>query len=76
MDALELKSDIHNLIDKVNDLSILNTIKTLLNKQLVGDDLWDELPESIKIGLKQSIEGNTIPHESVMNEFKEKYRIK
>ena len=80
MDAIELKSDLHNLIDKVSDMNILNAIKTLLSKQVVADDWWDELPEnvqeSIEKGLKQSKEGNTIAHDVVMNEFKDKYGLR
>lgn len=80
MDAIELKSDLHNLIDRVNDLSILNAIKTLLGKQVVAEDWWDELPksvqESIEEGLKQSKGGNTIANDLVINEFKEKYGLK
>ena len=80
MDVIEIKSDLHRLIDKVNDISILSTIKALLNKQVVADDFWDELPEnvqeSIEKGLKQSKDGNTIDHDVVMKEFKEKYGLR
>jgi hypothetical protein len=79
MDAVEIKSDLHKLIDKVNDISVLSAIKTLLSKQVVADDWWDELPEnvqeSIEIGLKQSKEGNTIAHDVVMNDIKAKYGL-
>ena len=80
MDVIEIKSDLHRLIDRVNDISILSTIKALLNKQVVADDFWDELPEnvqeSIEKGLKQSKDGNTIDHDVVMKEFKEKYGLR
>ena len=34
MNAMDLKSDLHSLIDRVNDTTILNAIKAILSAQL------------------------------------------
>ncbi len=38
MNTIELKNDLHSLIDKINDATILNAIKTILSKQLNDED--------------------------------------
>lgn len=79
MNAIELKSELHNLIDKINDLSVLSALKTILKKQVQETDFWDEIPdsvrESIEVGLEQAKAGKTIAHDVVMQEIKEKYGI-
>ncbi len=74
MDAIELKSDLHKLIDKVNDMSILNAIKIILNKQTLEVDFWEELPlsiqESINTGIMQAENGEMKSHEEVMQKYK------
>lgn len=37
MSALELKSEIHQLVDQVNDNGVLKAIQTLLQKQVDND---------------------------------------
>lgn len=73
MNTLELKSDVHTLIDKINDINILNAIKTLLSKQVAEADFWNELPlnaqESILKGIKQAENGETKSHEEVMGKY-------
>ena len=80
MNTIDLKSDLHNLIDKINDTHVLNALKTILSKQVEDADWWDELPDSVREsileGLGQSEAGNTIEHEIVMREVKEKYGSK
>ena len=70
MNAIELKSDLHELIDRVNDMSMLNAIKTILSKQTSESDFWEELPlnvqESVKRGMMQVENGETRTHEEVM----------
>jgi hypothetical protein len=79
MTALELKSDLHILIEKVNDVNLLNKIRIVLSKQVNDSDFWDELPEKIKksieISLKQADSSESVPHETVMSEFREKYGL-
>lgn len=73
MNTIELKSDLHSLIDKVNDTTILNTIKAILCKQVNEGDFWDELPlhvqESVKRGMEQAKRGETKAHTEVMEKY-------
>ena len=41
MNAIDLKSDLHSLIDRVNDTAILNAIKAILSAQLKENDFWE-----------------------------------
>ena len=70
MNAIELRSDLHELIDRVNDMSMLSAIKTILSKQTSESDFWEELPlnvrESVERGMSQIENGETRTHEEVM----------
>lgn len=74
MNAIELKSDLHNLIDRVNDLTILNAIKDILSTQVKENDFWEELPlnvqESVKRGMEQARSGKTKAHSEIMKNYK------
>jgi len=67
---IDLKSDLHCLIDRVNDTTLLNVIKAILNAHLKENDLWKELPlnvqESVKKGMEQALIGKTKAHSEVM----------
>ena len=73
MNAIDLKSDLHSLVDKVNDMAILNAIKAILSAQLKENDFWDELPlnvqESVKRGIEQAKSGKTKAHSEVMKSY-------
>ena len=73
MNAIDLKSDLHNLIDKVNDTAILNAIKAILSAQLKENDFWNKLPlniqESVKRGMEQARSGKTKAHSEVMKSY-------
>lgn len=79
MNTLELKSDLHNLIDKVTDVTILKVIKAILSKEIGENDFWDELPESVKesieLSLDQASRGETISHEQVLQEMRTRYGL-
>jgi predicted transcriptional regulator len=71
MDVLELRADLHNMIDKISDSSVLQAVKTLLSNQKASPvDWWETIDESekaeIELGLKQIEDGEVIPHEEVM----------
>jgi hypothetical protein len=70
MDAVKLKSDLHSLIDKVNDISLLNAIKTILSKQADQADFWDDLPvevqTAVRRGIEQAQQGQMSSHKDVM----------
>ena len=73
MNVIELRSDLHKLIDRVNDISVLSAIKTILSKQASESDFWEELPlnvqESVKKGIRQVENGETRTHEEVMQKY-------
>jgi len=79
MKTVELKTEIHEMIEKVNDTQLLNAIKILLSKGL-DSDWWEELSKEEKLalerGLQESEAGDLIPHNVVMEEIKEKYSNK
>ena len=75
MNVLELKSDLHHLIDKINDKSILNAVRTILSKQTEkSTDWWDTISDEeraeIEQGLAEADRGEVIPHEEVMEKYK------
>ncbi len=64
-----LNTDRPNLLEKVSQIL----------KQEQEADWWDELPESvqqaIEAGIKEADRGETIPHEEVMKEVRERYGL-
>ena len=80
MNAIELKSDLHQLIDKVNDVSILKAIKVILAKETSKETDWtDTLSEDLQSELEESIaeadQGKTIPHKEAMKQIKSRYNL-
>jgi len=79
MSVVTLKSDLHRLIDSINDVSIHNAVKVMLSKRTIPADWWEQLSdaerESIEIGLAQADNDELIPHEDVMREVREKYNL-
>ncbi|HKL33187.1 MAG TPA: hypothetical protein VJ919_11665 [Tangfeifania sp.] len=73
---VELRTEIHELIEKVNDVQLLQAIKVLLSNGIDSDwweELSDEEKQAIEKGLNQSEAGELIPHNIVMEEIKQKY---
>ena len=75
MDVIELRADLHNMIDKISDSNVLNALKTLLSvKTAKQTDWWDTISEEeraeIKQGLAEADRGELIPHEEVMAKYK------
>ena len=72
MSTSELKSNLHHLIDQIDDNSILRAVYKLLSEKGSGaqEDWWEQLSENykdlIEQGLKELDEGKGIPHEEVM----------
>lgn len=74
---MSIKETIHHLVENCEDEAILfNTLETL-QKQLPKTDWWNELSdaqkEKTKDSLKQSVNGETISHEVVMQKVWEKF---
>ena len=76
MKTVELKTEIHELVEKVTDTQLLSAIKILLSKG-INSDWWEEMSkeekQAVEKGLRESIAGELIPHNIVMEEIKEKY---
>jgi len=80
MNAIELKSDLHQLIERVNDHSVLEALKVILSKGSVRKGDWaDLLNDSQKEALEASIEeadqGKTIPHTEAMKQIRNRYNL-
>ncbi len=80
MTIQELKADLHNLIDKINEESILNAFRIILSKQSEATRDWaEDLGESLRSELEESIseadEGKVISHEEAMNRIKSRYNL-
>ena len=79
MTTIQLKSDLHRLIDSIEDTVILKAIQQILKKQLKSkSDFWNELPENIKLsierGLSQADKNELLSNENILLEAKEKYK--
>ncbi|MCU0348482.1 MAG: hypothetical protein MUC59_16200 [Saprospiraceae bacterium] len=71
-------------IASITDERLIKTLKSLLEfasqkpKAAAETDFWDELSEAqkrqIELSIKQLDEGEGIPHEAVMSEFRTKLR--
>ncbi len=71
-------------ITKITDERLLQTLKSLMEfatqqpKEVGEADFWDELSEAqkrrIELSIKQLDEGEGIPHEAAMTEFRAKLR--
>ncbi len=75
MDVIELRADLHNMIDKISDSNILYAVKTLLSGNAAKQaDWWDTISEEeraeIEQGLAEADHGEVIPHEVVMAKYK------
>jgi len=74
MTTTELKSDLHLLIERISDSSVLEAYHTLLKREVkqVGD-FWDELTnaqkEDIQAGIDDLKAGRKKPLSEVMNKY-------
>ncbi|MCU0448103.1 MAG: hypothetical protein MUE85_24645 [Microscillaceae bacterium] len=79
MTVLQLKNNLHQLVDKIEDYSILEAVHTILAKQLGGDLVdWASLSNAEKQAIEQAIQqldkGEGIAHETVMKKYLTKYQ--
>ncbi len=75
MNQTELKTDLHQLIENVDDKNILEAIKTILTKRAsTNNDWFDELSYDLKAALDESVDeanqGKTISHQEAMQQIK------
>jgi hypothetical protein len=78
MEALELKTKIHDLIDLIDDYGVLEDFYRVLNdyhERKASHDILDDLAKDQKMRLNESIHqsdiGKTIPHKTMKAEIKE-----
>ena len=75
MSTAELKLNLHNLIENIEDESFLNAIYVMITHRVAPSRItkWDELPETLKQeieeGLEQAEKGEVIEHETVMKKY-------
>jgi predicted transcriptional regulator len=74
MSTLQLKSELHILIDHLQDNDVLNAVKTLLGRSVNAEaDFWDELSEidkaEIKEGIKDIEEGRTYTYQDIFTKY-------
>jgi intergrase/recombinase len=78
MSVTEVKSNIHHLIEQVQDNDFLVKIEGIL-ANFVADEpiIWSNLPNELKQKLenseKDSTEGRTSSHEEVVKKFRHRY---
>jgi predicted transcriptional regulator len=80
MSTAELKSNLHQLIDRVHDSKTLKITYLLLSKNInENEDWWDTLTEqekaTIEKGLKDIKNGNVFSHEEVMKEIRNEFPL-
>lgn len=78
MNVIELKADLHHLIDHVTDVGILNEIKIILLKSQTSKDWGDMLSDHLRSELGDSISeadhGKVLSHEEAMQQIKSRYK--
>lgn len=81
MTTIEIKSDLHKLIDKTEDINVLKSILLILKKIVTKEnvDFWDLISEEekaeIEKGLLEIKKGELISNEDVLREVREKYGL-
>lgn len=80
MNAVELKSDLHSLIDKASDLNILQAVRIILTKESGkridwADNLSDELRKELEASIEEADKGVTLSHEEAMDQIRNRYKL-
>jgi predicted transcriptional regulator len=76
MSSSTIKTDLHKVIDSIEDEELLEEIHYLIKSSLEGnqEEMWDELPEEVKIGIEEGLsqanKGQTITNEQFREKFK------
>jgi hypothetical protein len=74
MDLASEKKEIIRRFEHINDASLIQAIKSILDFGLSKESKNNELEASIDKALKESINGETRPHLEVMAEIRAKYK--
>lgn len=78
MSVFEIKSTIHQLVERVQDESILLKIEKILEEHVAIEPVvWDDLPIELQNRLdeseKDAYSGNVVPHDEIVNRFRKQY---
>jgi predicted transcriptional regulator len=77
MDTIEIKTDLHSMIDQINDVRLLQAIRVLLlcksGKTDWFDDLSKEEKELLEQGIKESDNGKVFSQNEILKEVKDRY---
>ena len=77
MDTIEIKTDLHSMIDQINDIRLLQAIRVLLSGKSQETDWFDDLSkeeqELLEQGIGESDNGEFFSHNEILNEIKERY---
>ena len=76
MSYIELKSQLHEMIDKVDDPEVLYTVKKMLSCQLVNEEkecLSDEIKNALDQAIDASHKGKVITNQHAKQLTKEKF---
>lgn len=81
MDYSALKTELHQLIDQVNDEAALYQIRSILEAQAEpehdwADDISDEMRAAIEEGIADADAGRVVSHEEVMKMINARYMDK
>jgi predicted transcriptional regulator len=75
MNAIELKTDLHRLIENIDDVNVLEAVRVLLASQIPATDWWYEISEEeraeIEEGLSQADRGETKTTEEVLSKYQQ-----
>ncbi len=76
MEYSDLKAELHQLIDQVNDEAALYQVRSILEAQTGhdwADYMSDELRMAIEEGIADADAGRFISHEEAMKIFRDKF---
>ena len=60
------------MVEQVNDIKLLHAVKGILDYGLIKEE---NLKSSIEGAIKQSEKGEGRPHEQVMDDLKQRYKV-
>jgi predicted transcriptional regulator len=76
MDITTEKAEILKRLDQVNDLSLVSAVRNLLDFGLSKQALENEVMEnSINRGIQQAERGELRPHDEVIAEIRDRYKL-
>jgi len=75
MNTLELKTDLHLLIDGIDDAAFLQQVKYYVEEFISGEDWYENLTEEQKASLQKGMEeakaGKGTPHTEVQKQIRQ-----